>query len=115
MKKAKNQSKAFEKSPPVYTTEARENQIISLAYDLAEQRIRNGTATSQEVTYFLKLGSSKEKEEREMMKEKIKLLTAKTEALQSTKKIEQLYSEAINAMRIYSGVNRNEDEDDTDI
>lgn len=115
MARQRKATEVYEKSPPVFTTEARENQIISLAYDLVEQRIRNGTATSQETCYFLRLGSTKEREERRMMEEKIKLLTAKTEALQSTKRIEELYGEAINAMRVYSGSLRNEDENDQEI
>jgi len=103
------------KSPPALTPEARENQLISLAYNLAEQRLRDGSATSQEVTHFLRLGSTKEREEREMMREKIRLLTAKTEALQSTKRIEELYSQAIDAMRVYNGTGRKSDNDDSDL
>ena len=91
------------KSKPAMTPEARENQLIALAYDLVEQRIRNGTATSQETTHFLKLGSSKARAEKEKMEKEIKLLTAKTEALESQKRVEELYSNALEAMRTYQG------------
>lgn len=104
-------------SPPARTPEAREKQLISLAYDLAEERLRAGTATSAEVVHFLKLGSLKERQELELNKKKIDLMVAKTEALQSAKKVEELYGAAIEAMRRYSGasVGMEFDEDDPDI
>lgn len=88
---------------PALTPEARENQLISLAVDLVEQRLLDGTASSQETTHFLKLGSMKNHLEMEKLQEENKLLQAKTEALQSAKRVEELYSEAISAMRRYSG------------
>lgn len=88
---------------PALSPEARENQLIHLATNLAEQQLRDGTASSQVITHYLKLGSSKERLEQEILKENKKLLTAKTEALQSQKRIEELYVEAITAMRRYSG------------
>ena len=100
------------KSRPARTPEARENQLIALAYDVAEERLRNGTATSQEVVHFLRLGSMKERKELEMMDKKNELMTAKTEALQSAKRIEELYSNAISAMRAYSGFGQDKDEED---
>jgi hypothetical protein len=91
------------------TPEGRENQVISMAYDLAEKQIREGTASSQVITHFLKLGSTKERLEREIMTEQKKLITAKTEAIESEKRVEGLYKEALDAMRRYSG---NEPDDD---
>ena len=88
---------------PALTPEARENQLISLAVDLVEQRLLDGAASSQETTHFLKLGSMKNRLEMEKLKEENKLLQARTEALQSAKRVEELYSEAISAMRRYSG------------
>lgn len=82
--------------------DAREAQLIALAYDLAEQRLLDGTATSQEVTHFLKLGSTKDRLEKEIMSRQKELLEAKTDALQSAKRIESLYADAINAVRSYS-------------
>ena len=99
------------KSPPARTPEARENQLIALAYDVAEERLRNGTATSQEVVHFLRLGSMKERKELELMEKKNELMTAKTEALQSAKRIEELYSDAINAFKTYRGTTDEEDYD----
>ena len=90
-------------SPPAGTPEARENQLIALAVDLAERQLREGTASSQVITHYLKLGSTKERMEKEMMAEQIKLLTAKTEALKSAKHVEELYAEAMAAFRNYSG------------
>lgn len=88
---------------PALTPEARENQMIFLATELAEQQLRDGTASSQVITHFLKLGSSKEKLEHDILKEQKKLITAKTEMLESSKRVEDLYSEAIKAMREYGG------------
>lgn len=88
---------------PALTPEARENQLIYLATELAEQQLRDGTASSQVITHYLKLGSSKEKIEKEILERQKELITAKTEALQSTKRIEELYSNAILAMKNYSG------------
>lgn len=99
-------------SAPGRTPEARENQLISLAYDLAEERLRNGTATSAEVVHFLKLGSLKERQELELTKKKMELMTAKTEALQSAKRVEELYGAAIEAMRRYSGAGSEMELDD---
>lgn len=97
------QSGPSTKMRPALTPEARENQMISLAVDLAEQQLRDGTASSQVITHFLKLGSTNARLEKEKLEEENKLLRAKTEALASAKKVEELYAEAINAMKRYSG------------
>lgn len=83
--------------------ESRELQIGALAMDLAEKQIRAGTASSQVITHFLKIVSSKETLEREIMKNQKELIEAKTEALRSQKRIEELYNNAIEAMKEYSG------------
>lgn len=88
---------------PALTPESREKQLISLAVDLAEKQLIEGTASSQVITHYLKLGSTKERLEKEKLEEENKLLRAKTEALQSAKEVEKLYADAINAMRRYSG------------
>lgn len=94
---------------PALTPEARENQLISLAIDLVEQRLIDGTASSQETTHFLKLASTKAKIEKEILLEQKKLIAAKTESLESAKELKGLYADALNAMREYSG---NSDSDD---
>ena len=88
---------------PALTPEARENQMISLAVDLAERQLQKGTASSQVITHYLKLGSTRERLERERLEEENKLLKARTEQIQSMKRVEELYEEAIKAMRNYSG------------
>jgi hypothetical protein len=98
---------------PATTPEARENQLIALAVDLAEKQLLEGTASSQVITHYLKLGSTKERIEREILEKQKALIEAKTESLQSTKRIEELYTNAINAMKNYSGQNEpSEDEED---
>lgn len=100
------------KRRPALSPEARENQLISLAVDLVEQRLLDGTASSQETTHFLKLGSMKNQLEMEKLREENRLLQAKTESIQSAKRVEELYAEAINAMRRYSGNRSSSDEED---
>ena len=97
---------------PAMTEEGRENQLIALATDLVEQRLRNGTASSQETVHFLKLGSQKNKLELEKLKKENELLVAKTEALQSAKKSQELFEEAIKAFGIYTGNNSDEENED---
>lgn len=100
------------KQVPATTLEARENQLISLAVELAERQLSDGTASSQVITHFLKLGSSRDRLERANLSEKNKLLRAQTEAIKSEKRIEELYEEALNAMRTYSGRGTDEMEDE---
>ena len=97
--------------PPATTPEARENQLISLAVDLAEQQLSEGTASSQVISHYLKLASSKERLEKERLTHEVELLKAKTEAIQSAKRVEELYKEALNAMKAYSGQGGNAHDD----
>lgn len=99
---------------PAMTPGARENQMIAQAMDLAEQQLRDGTASSQIIAHFLKLGSQRERLERERLEEENKLLRAKTEALQSAKNMEEAYTKAIAAMQIYRGEVPTESENDYD-
>jgi len=88
---------------PALTPEAREARMIALAMDLTEQRLRDGTASSQETTHFLKLGTSKNQLELEKLRLENELAKAKTEHLQSQKRVEELYADALKAMRNYNG------------
>ena len=91
------------KMRPAISVEARENQLVSLAVDLAERQLREGTASSQVITHYLKLGSTREKLERERLEEENKLLKAKTKALENTEEVKVLYEQALKAMRNYTG------------
>lgn len=90
------------------SVEARENQMIALAVDLAEKQLMEGTASAQVITHYLKLGSTRNMLEREMMVEQKKLLKAKTEAIESSAEVKTLVESALRAMREYSG--RGDDE-----
>lgn len=108
-----NKKSPVKRGRPALTPEARENQLISLAIDLAEQQLRDGTASSQVITHYLKLGSTKEKLEREKLKSENELLKAKTDNLASQKHVEELYENALRAMRSYgSGIIDEDDEYD---
>lgn len=104
MRKTRKDSETnVQKRRPPISTEARENQMISYAMDLAEQQLRDGTASSQVITHFLKLGSSKERLEKEIMEKQKDLISAKTENLHSANEISSMYSEAIRMMKRYNG------------
>lgn len=90
------------KHPPATSPDAREKQLIGLAIDLAEKQLAEGTASAQVITHYLKLGSMREKLEREKLEKENQLLRAKAEALESAKRVEELYSEAIRAFKSYS-------------
>ena len=101
--KAASSSSSTRKRRPALTPEARENQMIALAVDLAEKQLMEGTASSQVITHFLKLGSSKAELEREKRAMEAEMMRAKTESLKSQKKMEEVYINALNAMKRYSG------------
>ena len=116
---AKGQKKSSERDSirlgrPAMSPEARENQMIAYAVDLAEKQLREGTASSQVITHYLKLGSSKERLEREKLERENELLRAKAENLQSAQRSEEVYREALKAMRTYSGQITDEEEDNYD-
>lgn len=112
MKKAKDvmPANSQKRIRPALTPEARENQMISLAMDLAERQLMEGTASSQVITHYLKLGSTKERIEKEILEKQKDLIGAKTESLQSAKRIEEMYANALEAFRSYRG--RQDDEED---
>ena len=88
---------------PSTTIKQREDQVIAKAIDLAEKQIDDGTASSQVITHYLKLGTTREELEQSKLREENELLRAKVEGLQSAKRVEELYEEALDAMRQYAG------------
>lgn len=101
-----------ERRRPAFTPEGREGQMIALAVDLAEKQLMEGTASSQVITHYLKLGSTKANLEREKLALENELTKAKTEAIQSQKRMEELYADAIKAMKEYSGKGGSDDEEE---
>lgn len=89
--------------PPATTPEARENQLVSLAVDLAEKQLREGTASSQVISLYLKLGSTREGLEQERLRNENNMLKAKIDSMASAKRVEELYEQALNSMRAYAG------------
>lgn len=88
---------------PARTSESREQQLSSLAYDLAEEQIRGGTASSQVITHFLKMGSTREQLEQQRMQHEIELMEVKKQSIENQARIEDLFTAAIDAMRSYTG------------
>lgn len=98
-----SQKKTRTVRPPATTPKGRENQLISLAVDLAEKQLIQGSASAQVITHYLKLGTTREELEKEKLARENKLLEAKIDAMESAKRVEELYSKALEAMRSYSG------------
>ena len=94
---------------PALTPEARQNQLIALATDLVEKRLIEGTASSQETTHFLKLATQEAKLKVKILEKQEELISAKTESIKSSQRTEELYRDAIIAMRKYSGGGADED------
>lgn len=113
-KKDISQKPQTKKLRPATSPEARENQMIALAVDLAERQLIEGTASSQVITHYLKLATQKEKLEKEILEKKKALMDAQTENLQQAKKMEELYANAIKAMQHYGGHDVPQEEDDYD-
>ena len=101
--KDSNSSASSIKRRPAISIEAREGQLIDAAMSLAEKQIMEGTASSQVITHFLKLGSTREKLEHELKMKELELTQAKTEQMKSMKRSEELFEQAINAFKNYSG------------
>lgn len=101
-------SKSF---PRAKSAQERENQMIALAVDRAEEQIRNGTASSQVLVHYLRLATTREKLEQEKLRQENEMLKAKTKAYENSEDIKHLMEEALNAMRSYSGSNP----EDTDV
>lgn len=111
-RKAIDPTEPYTPLPPVLTLEGRENQLIAATYDLVERRILEGTASSQETTYFLKAGSSKMRLENDKLREEVTHLRAKTAALEAQVNNEALLEKALKAFRSYRGEDIDEEEDD---
>jgi len=105
----KTNSKQDKMFPPPSTPEESINQMASLALKEAEKRLRNGTASAQEIVFFAKEGSPTAKTEREILEKQKELITAKTEAIRSAQKVDELYAAAIAAMKSYSGEDPDQD------
>ena len=95
---------------PATTPEAREHQVVSLAYDLAEKQLTEGSASSQVITHFLKMGSNRARLEEQRLANENRLIEEKVQSLASARRVEELYTEALEAMRSYAGQDEPEDE-----
>lgn len=99
--------------PPATTPQGRENQLISMAYDLAEKQLADGTASAQVISLFLKAGSTREVLEKQRLEHEVELMRVKAEQIEREKDVEKVMVEALEAMRSYKGeeVNINHDFD----
>ena len=107
----KKSAEEIPNSRPATSPKDQEDELINLAVKLAEQQLRDGTASTQVIVHYLKLGSTRGMLEQEMLENKTKLVKAQTESIQASKKNEELYENALKAMSLYSGSGEVEDED----
>lgn len=110
MAKAKSDTKQT-RGRPASTPEQRENELINLAIGLAEKQLRDGTATPSVIVHYLKLGSSRGQLENKMLEKKTDLVSAQADSVKSNARMEEMYEKAIEAMRVYGGQRRLEDEE----
>ena len=108
----RTEDKARTRRPPATTPEGRENQLVAMAVDLAEQQLAEGTASSQVITHYLKLGSTRERLEQARIAQENELLKARVEQLASTHRLEELYEAALKAITSYRGETSQEAYDD---
>ena len=109
METVENNTKTFSNSaPPLRNLENRENQLIEAAYSLAEERLKNKTASAQEIVHFLKMGTARAQLEKKKLEAETALLESKKEAVDSTKQSNEVYQEALEAFRSYSGQSNGE-------
>ena len=107
------QKKTESESPrgrPATNPKDREDELINLAVGLAEKQLRDGTASTQVIVHYLKLGSTRGMLEHEMLENKTKMIKAQTESIESSKRVEELYKNALDAMQIYGGIASTSDE-----
>lgn len=112
MGKVVKSTTGIKRGRPAMSPEARENQMITLAMDAAEQQLRDGTASSQVITHFLKLASSTERLEKRIKEQQANMLEAKTSQLKSMANQEEAYEKVIKAMRTYQGLDEEDEEED---
>lgn len=109
---SKDGGKSRKARQPARTPEARENQLILMATELAEKQLADGTASSQVITHYLKLGTTREALEQQKLARENELLKAKAEHIQSAKRVEEMYEQALLAMKTYSGQEIHEEIED---
>lgn len=105
----KSSGKSGRRRPPARSLENRENQLIELAYDLVEERIRNKTATAAELCHFLKMGTAKTQLEKKKLEAETMLLESKKEAVDFSKRNDAMYEEVISAFRSYQGIEEDDE------
>lgn len=98
---------------PARSPEARENQLINKAVNLAEKKLDDGTASSQIIALLLSLGTQKTRLEIEKLRSDLRVADARIKAMEAQETSKDLYEKAIQAFRSYSGQEEDiyEDED----
>lgn len=111
VRKDDNVGKNTKKILPARTMVGRENQLINLAVNLAEEKLKNGTASSQIITTLLQLATTKYQLENEKLRSELRVAEAKIKSLEAQETSKDLYAEAIMAFKQYSGLEDDEEFD----
>ena len=101
--KRASDSGSTKKIRPALTPESEETQMIALALNLAKEQILNGTASSQVITHFLKLGTERARLEKEKLIKENRLLEVKASDIENRQRSDELFEQAIEAMKSYGG------------
>lgn len=110
MANERNFSEQYNRStPPARSIENRENQLIEKAYDVAEERLNNGTASAQEIVHFLKMGAARAQLEKQKIEAEVELLESKKQIIDANKQSSEAYQAALDAFRSYNGSTNDED------
>ena len=111
MKDGAKVESSYPRFTPPTTDEERAMQMSAMALDSIEERIREKKASPSELLYCAKLGSEEARLDRQIQRENVKLLQARTEDIQRSKNTEELYRQAIKAFQSYNGIDLEEEED----
>lgn len=112
-KASEKSSKTNHNLSPALTDDAEELQMISLARQLSMERMKSGTASAQEIVYWLKMGSSEKRIEKEILEEQKKLVKAKTKAINDAEVTAKAYQDAVAALKTYQGIEDSEEGDES--
>lgn len=88
---------------PAKTPEERESMLIAMSLSRIEQQIADGTVSSQVLTHFAKLGSSRERLEQERLRNENEVLRKKVQTMEAAVDVKNLMEDALAAFKGYSG------------
>lgn len=89
------------KTTPPLSDKDHEAKLISLTLQMAEQQLIDGTASSQVMTHFLRLGSIRSKVELEKLRLENNLLTEKIQSEKMGQQLKEMFQDVMESLRDY--------------